>query len=129
MANINTQDNLPLTTQQNTQITMSTDSNMRLYYIVACFVLFAISSLTSSVAPQGPDKCCFSFSNVRIPVKQIVGYHITHDQCHKDGIFFIMKSGNEICADLNERWVQRLKKLVDARDLIDMIEVRSGETY
>lgn len=35
---------------------------------------------------------------------------------------FITKAGNEICADPNERWVQRLKNLVDARTLKETSE-------
>nr|XP_055041577.1 C-C motif chemokine 3-like [Misgurnus anguillicaudatus] len=90
---------------------------MRIHCIfIACLALFALCSLVASTQnAQGPDKCCFSFTNVRIPVKQVVGYHTTHFECHMSGIIFIMKSGNEICADLNERWVQKLKSRVNAR--------------
>nr|XP_055042131.1 C-C motif chemokine 13-like [Misgurnus anguillicaudatus] len=91
---------------------------MRLHCIfVACFVLFALCSLANSEAAQGPDKCCFSFSNVRIPVKQVAAYHITHLECRGRGIIFVTNVGKEICTDLNEKWVQRLKNMVDARNL------------
>nr|XP_055043068.1 C-C motif chemokine 4-like [Misgurnus anguillicaudatus] len=100
---------------------------MRLHCIfIACFVLFACCSLANSEYSQGPDKCCFSFSNVKIPVKQVVGYHTTHSECHMSGIIFIMKSGKEICADLNERWVQRLKNRVD--ESTQMMTEGSGDS-
>ncbi|XP_048063396.1 C-C motif chemokine 3-like [Megalobrama amblycephala] len=82
-----------------------------------CLILFDFCSLAHSEYDQGPDKCCFSFSNVRIPVKQVASYHITHFECHSSGIIFITKAQKEICADPTERWVQRLKNLVDARTI------------
>nr|XP_055042132.1 C-C motif chemokine 14-like [Misgurnus anguillicaudatus] len=91
---------------------------MKLHCIfIACFVLFALCSLASSQNSQGPNKCCFSYSNVRIPLKAVNGYFTTHLECHRSGIVFITKAGNEICTNFNERWVQRLKNMVDARNL------------
>ncbi|XP_067274760.1 C-C motif chemokine 13-like [Pseudorasbora parva] len=96
---------------------------------IACLVLFAFCSLARSEFSQGPDKCCFSFSNVKIPVKQVESYHITHLECHRSGIIFITKAQREICADLTEKWVQRLKDLVDRRTLKDnALEMSSGQS-
>uniref|UniRef100_A0A9J7YH04 C-C motif chemokine n=1 Tax=Cyprinus carpio carpio TaxID=630221 RepID=A0A9J7YH04_CYPCA len=89
---------------------------MRPYCVfIACLVLFAFCSLAQSEFSQGPDKCCFSFSNVKIPVKQVESYHTTHLECHRTGVIFITKAQREICADPTERWVQRLMNLVDLR--------------
>ncbi|XP_055042129.2 C-C motif chemokine 14 [Misgurnus anguillicaudatus] len=91
---------------------------MKLHCIfIACLVLVALCSLANSEFIQGPDKCCFSYSNVRIPLKQVVSYHTTHLECHRSGIVFVTNAGNEICTNPNERWVQRLVNLVDARNL------------
>ncbi|XDV48308.1 hypothetical protein PO909_017745 [Leuciscus waleckii] len=79
---------------------------------IACRVLFACCSLDRQFS-QGPDKCCFSFSSIKILVKQVESHHVTHYECHRDGIIFITKDQREICADPRERWVQRLKNLVD----------------
>ncbi|XP_073712370.1 C-C motif chemokine 18-like isoform X3 [Misgurnus anguillicaudatus] len=101
---------------------------MRIHCIfIACLALFAVCSLANSECAQYADKCCFSFYNMRIPLQQIVGYQTTLPGCPNKGIIFIMKSENEICADPNERWVQRLKKLVDTRTLKD-IDVSSGDS-
>uniref|UniRef100_A0A671NQZ2 Chemokine interleukin-8-like domain-containing protein n=1 Tax=Sinocyclocheilus anshuiensis TaxID=1608454 RepID=A0A671NQZ2_9TELE len=62
---------------------------------------------------QGPDKCCFSFSNIKIPIKQVESHHTTHLECHRSGIIVITKAQREICVDPTERWVQRLINLVD----------------
>ncbi|XP_016403616.1 C-C motif chemokine 2-like, partial [Sinocyclocheilus rhinocerous] len=64
---------------------------------------------------QGLDKCCFSFYNAKIPVKQIESYHTTHLECHRTGIIFITKAQREICADPTERWVQMAMNMVDLR--------------
>ncbi|XP_056620936.1 C-C motif chemokine 13-like [Triplophysa dalaica] len=102
---------------------------MRLHCIfIACLALFALCSMASTQFSQGPDKCCFSFSNVRIPVNKIESYHTTHLECHRSGIIFITKAPKEICADPNERWVQRLKNLVDARTLKETTEDNTGDS-
>uniref|UniRef100_A0A8C2GRG1 Chemokine interleukin-8-like domain-containing protein n=1 Tax=Cyprinus carpio TaxID=7962 RepID=A0A8C2GRG1_CYPCA len=85
---------------------------MRPYCIfINCLVLFTFCSLTQSEFSQGPAKCCFSYTNVQIPVKQIVSYHITRPECHKCGIIIITKNQREICADPTERWAKRLMNL------------------
>ncbi|XP_077077044.1 C-C motif chemokine 3-like [Siphateles boraxobius] len=96
---------------------------------IACLVLFAFCSLARSHFSQGPDKCCFSFSNVRIPVKQVVSYHTTHLECRCTGVIFITKDQREICADPLVSWVLRLKKMVDDRTLRNIVsEISSGES-
>ncbi|XP_048064058.1 C-C motif chemokine 13-like [Megalobrama amblycephala] len=96
---------------------------------IACLVLFTFCSLARSEYSHGPDKCCFSFSNVRIPVKQVESYHITHYQCHNRGIIFITKAHKEICADPTEKWVQGLKNLVKARTSKENAsEISSGDS-
>ncbi|XDV41465.1 hypothetical protein PO909_010336 [Leuciscus waleckii] len=101
---------------------------MRPYCIfIACLVLFACCSLAQQFS-QGPDKCCFSFSNVRIPVKQVVSIHTTHLECSRTGIIIVTKNHGEICADPMEKWVHRLRNLMDARTLKDVVsEISSGE--
>ncbi|XP_058610931.1 C-C motif chemokine 8-like [Onychostoma macrolepis] len=94
---------------------------MRSYCIfIVCLVLFTFCSLTQSEFNQFPDKCCFSFSNVKIPVKQVESHHTTHLECHRSGVMFITKAQKEICVDPSERWVQRLINLVDARNMKEM---------
>nr|XP_055041575.1 C-C motif chemokine 3-like [Misgurnus anguillicaudatus] len=101
---------------------------MRIHCIfIACLALFALCTLASSQRAKGPDKCCFSYSNIRIPLNLVVGHQTTVFGCPNEGIIFFMKEGKEICGNPNERWVQRLKKLVDARTLTD-IEVSSGDS-
>ncbi|XP_065111807.1 C-C motif chemokine 14-like [Paramisgurnus dabryanus] len=101
---------------------------MRIHCIfIACLALFALCTLALDPNPQDPGKCCFFYSNMRIPVKQVDSYQTTFSGCTKEGIIFFMKSGIEICVNPNDRWVQRLKKLVDARALKD-IEVSSGDS-
>ncbi|XP_052442823.1 C-C motif chemokine 4 homolog [Carassius gibelio] len=87
---------------------------------IACLVFFAFCSLAQSEFSQGPNKCCFSFSNVRIPLKQVDSYHTTHLECHRSGVIFITKAPKEICANPSNKWVQRLMNLVDARNMKDM---------
>lgn len=66
---------------------------------------------------MGPDKCCVSYFYGRIPLSKVVSYQTTVSACLTIGIIFITNTGKEICTDPKERWVQRLRKLVDARNL------------
>uniref|UniRef100_A0A673FR96 C-C motif chemokine n=1 Tax=Sinocyclocheilus rhinocerous TaxID=307959 RepID=A0A673FR96_9TELE len=75
------------------------------------------SSVFFPIVIQGLDKCCFSFYNAKIPVKQIESYHTTHLECHRTGIIFITKAQREICADPTERWVQMAMNMVDLRNI------------
>ncbi|KAF4099740.1 C-C motif chemokine 3-like [Onychostoma macrolepis] len=95
---------------------------------IACLVLFAFCSLAQSEFSQGPEKCCFSFSNVKIPVKQVESHHTTHLECHRSGVIVITKAQKEICVDPSERWVQRLINLVGARNMKEMSHSSSGDS-
>uniref|UniRef100_A0A671NYH0 Chemokine interleukin-8-like domain-containing protein n=1 Tax=Sinocyclocheilus anshuiensis TaxID=1608454 RepID=A0A671NYH0_9TELE len=66
--------------------------------------------------------CCFSFSNIKIPIKQVESHHTTHLECHRSGIIVITKAQREICVDPTERWVQRLINLVDARNMKEIFQ-------
>ncbi|TRY98119.1 hypothetical protein DNTS_028481 [Danionella cerebrum] len=76
---------------------------------------------------QSPDKCCFSFSNVRIPLKQVESYHTTHLQCNTKGIIFTTKTKGEVCANPSEKWVERLQKLLVEQNIRDMKLSSSGD--
>ncbi|XP_073688532.1 C-C motif chemokine 3-like [Garra rufa] len=95
---------------------------------IACLMLFAFCSLASSQFSQGPDKCCFSFSNVKIPVKMVESYHTTHFECHRNGVIVITKAQREICVDPTEKWVQRLKNLLNAENVKEMSQSSSGDS-
>uniref|UniRef100_A0A8C2BYQ0 C-C motif chemokine n=1 Tax=Cyprinus carpio TaxID=7962 RepID=A0A8C2BYQ0_CYPCA len=87
---------------------------MRPYCVfIACLVLFAFCSLAQ--INQVPNKCCYSFANVKIPVKQVESYYTTHPECHRTSVIFITKAQREMCTDPTESWVQRLMNLVDVR--------------
>ncbi|NP_001025344.1 chemokine (C-C motif) ligand 38, duplicate 5 precursor [Danio rerio] len=95
---------------------------------IVCLVLFAFCSVDGSDLSQSPDKCCFSFSNTRIPVKQVESYHTTHLLCSGNGVIFITKAQREICTNPTEKWVQRLMKLVDNQNMKQMTEAGSGDS-
>ncbi|KAG1963525.1 C-C motif chemokine 3-like [Pimephales promelas] len=71
-------------------------------------VLFTFCPLARTVFRS--SECCFSFSKVRIPVKDIESYHITAPECPMSGIIFITKKQRKICADPATEWVQKITK-------------------
>ncbi|XP_056336593.1 uncharacterized protein LOC130247392 [Danio aesculapii] len=108
---------------------LTTNTTMRTSCIfIACLVLVACCSVDASDWSQRPDKCCFSFSNARIPVKQVESYHTTTILCSVNGVIFITKAQREICTNPTEKWVQRLMKLVDAQNMKQMTEAGSGDS-
>uniref|UniRef100_A0A672RWK7 Chemokine interleukin-8-like domain-containing protein n=1 Tax=Sinocyclocheilus grahami TaxID=75366 RepID=A0A672RWK7_SINGR len=54
--------------------------------------------LTSVFLPADPDKCCFSFSNLEIPEREVESYYMTNLECPRHGIIFI--TNRKVCADL-----------------------------
>uniref|UniRef100_A0A8C1U3M5 Chemokine interleukin-8-like domain-containing protein n=1 Tax=Cyprinus carpio TaxID=7962 RepID=A0A8C1U3M5_CYPCA len=94
---------------------------------ISCLVFFAFCSLARSEFSHGPDECCFSFSNVKIPVKQVKSYHTTHNECNSNGVIITTKAQRMICVDPTEKWVQRLINLVDAQK-IKMSHSSSGDS-
>nr|AAI50343.1 Si:dkeyp-59a8.1 protein [Danio rerio] len=95
---------------------------------ITSLVLVAFCAMARSERSQGPDKCCFSFSNARIPVKQIESYHTTHLQCNMNSVIFITKAQREICTNPTEKWVQRLMKMVDKQNMKQMTEAGSADS-
>uniref|UniRef100_A0A673LS38 Chemokine interleukin-8-like domain-containing protein n=1 Tax=Sinocyclocheilus rhinocerous TaxID=307959 RepID=A0A673LS38_9TELE len=56
--------------------------------LISCLVLFTFCSLA-----QNPDKCCFSFSNLEIPEREVESY-MTNLECPRHGI---IKPSESIC--------------------------------
>uniref|UniRef100_A0A673LME4 Chemokine interleukin-8-like domain-containing protein n=1 Tax=Sinocyclocheilus rhinocerous TaxID=307959 RepID=A0A673LME4_9TELE len=84
--------------------------------LISCLVLFTFCSLA-----QNPDKCCFSFSNLEIPEREVESY-MTNLECPRHGIM-------EMCVDSSELWDLRLKNLVDTRSLKDIATMYSAAPY
>uniref|UniRef100_A0A671NSN1 Chemokine interleukin-8-like domain-containing protein n=1 Tax=Sinocyclocheilus anshuiensis TaxID=1608454 RepID=A0A671NSN1_9TELE len=47
--------------------------------LISCLVIFAFCSLAQS--KSDPDKCCFSFSNLEIPEREVESYYMTNLEC------------------------------------------------
>ncbi|XP_073789343.1 chemokine (C-C motif) ligand 38, duplicate 1 isoform X2 [Danio rerio] len=95
---------------------------------IASLVLVAFCSVVGSDWSQGPEKCCFSFTNARIPLKQIESYYTTHLQCNMNAVIFIIRAQREICTNPTEKWVRRLMKMVDNQNMKQMTEAGSVDS-
>ncbi|XP_060059931.1 C-C motif chemokine 3-like [Erinaceus europaeus] len=76
--------------------------------VAAVFVLFCTKVLCSYAQERtySPATCCFSFISRQIPRKYVVGYFETGGQCLQNGIIFLTKKGQQICANPKNAWVQ-----------------------
>uniref|UniRef100_A0A672RGM5 Chemokine interleukin-8-like domain-containing protein n=1 Tax=Sinocyclocheilus grahami TaxID=75366 RepID=A0A672RGM5_SINGR len=61
------------------------------------------------------SNCCVVFSNVRIPIKQVVSYFWTSSTCAKHAIVFKTVAGREICVDPEATWVSHHVDKVDKK--------------
>uniref|UniRef100_A0AAR2L0Y3 Chemokine (C-C motif) ligand 36, duplicate 1 n=1 Tax=Pygocentrus nattereri TaxID=42514 RepID=A0AAR2L0Y3_PYGNA len=86
-----------------------------LLHIVAC--LFHL------IYGKSPEECCFNFFKKPVPVRSIVSYEETRDDCPKAGVIFITKKAARICVDPGFKWVKRAIDQIDIRN----VESSTGE--
>ncbi|XP_020818998.2 C-C motif chemokine 13-like [Phascolarctos cinereus] len=60
-----------------------------------------------------PEKCCFEYTNKKIPLKLLVSYKKTSSMCAKEAVIFVTKRGLNLCANPKDQWVQHLMKNLD----------------
>ncbi|XP_043859783.1 C-C motif chemokine 4-like [Dromiciops gliroides] len=75
---------------------------------LSILLLIAFSSLASS-APMGsdpPTSCCFSYVRQQIQKKFVTDYYETSSQCSQPAVVFLLRRGQQVCADPTEEWVQ-----------------------
>ncbi|XP_056621243.1 C-C motif chemokine 3-like [Triplophysa dalaica] len=89
------------TQQQKNKSEITTD-HMDFSITTTCLLLFGFSSSTLS-----KELCCISFTST--PIKHVVGYHKTYEDCPVNGFIFITKQ-QTVCAHPEESWVQNLMR-------------------
>uniref|UniRef100_A0A3B4E6J6 Chemokine (C-C motif) ligand 36, duplicate 1 n=1 Tax=Pygocentrus nattereri TaxID=42514 RepID=A0A3B4E6J6_PYGNA len=72
---------------------------------------------------KSPEECCFNFFKKPVPVRSIVSYEETRDDCPKAGVIFITKKAARICVDPGFKWVKRAIDQIDIRN----VESSTGE--
>ncbi|KAL7880893.1 hypothetical protein SRHO_G00031470 [Serrasalmus rhombeus] len=99
---------------------------MRNLYCALLLGLLVVTCLQSFAAGnngKSPEECCFNFFNKPVPVRSIVSYEETRDDCPKAGVVFITKKAARICADPGFKWVKRAIDQIDIRN----VEGSTGE--
>ncbi|XP_043861409.1 C-C motif chemokine 4-like isoform X1 [Dromiciops gliroides] len=75
---------------------------------LSILLLIAFSSLAST-APMGsdpPTSCCFSYIRQQINRKFVADYYETSSLCSQPGVVFLLRKGQQVCANPSEAWVQ-----------------------
>ncbi|XP_055047775.1 chemokine (C-C motif) ligand 35, duplicate 1 [Misgurnus anguillicaudatus] len=76
--------------------------------VVFSAILMILGAITISEGMRiGPKRCCFSFQSRQVPIKQIIGYSMTSQQCPMQAVLFKTKRGSQICANPTDSWVQK----------------------
>ncbi|XP_043084684.1 C-C motif chemokine 4-like isoform X1 [Puntigrus tetrazona] len=104
---------------------------MRTVMSVMFLVLFCSVQLASSASiaiDLAQSKCCFKFSDVKIPVKQVESYFWTSSSCARRAIVFQMKSGKQICVDPDTTWVSGHVDKVDKRTTSTITTTKAQES-
>nr|7JH1_A Chain A, XCL1 ancestor [unidentified] len=60
--------------------------------------------------------CCLKYTKRPLPLKRIKSYTIqSNEACNIKAIIFTTKKGRKICANPNEKWVQKAMKHLDKK--------------
>ncbi|KAK1795767.1 hypothetical protein P4O66_008832 [Electrophorus voltai] len=79
---------------------------------VITLLLFAFCSQTLTQQSHKPDKCCFKHIESRIPEAFVKRFEETSPECNNPGVILYTTQQKEICANPDEKWVQRLMRIV-----------------
>ncbi|XP_076829518.1 C-C motif chemokine 4 homolog [Brachyhypopomus gauderio] len=85
--------------------------------LVSLLVVACLRTCALGINANGPDICCFSFYEHRIPVNAITTYETTRSECPKPGVVFTTKKAARMCADPGLTWVREAMKKINRRDL------------
>ncbi|XP_043084688.1 chemokine (C-C motif) ligand 35, duplicate 1 [Puntigrus tetrazona] len=91
-------------------------SASRVVIFSAVVVLLCAVSLSEGLR-IGPQRCCFSFSTRPVPIKKVVGYSMTSQQCPNEAVMFKTVKGLFVCAKPTDSWVQENMKILDSRNV------------
>ncbi|NXO10596.1 CCL14 protein, partial [Oriolus oriolus] len=58
-------------------------------------------------APYAPSECCFGYVKGRLRVANLVGFYSTPRECFSSAIVFETKKGVKLCANPEDKWVER----------------------
>ncbi|XP_056106738.1 chemokine (C-C motif) ligand 35, duplicate 1 [Rhinichthys klamathensis goyatoka] len=78
----------------------------------AVAVLLCAVSLSEGMRVS-PQRCCFSFTDRPLPVKVVVDYSMTSQQCPKEAVLFKTVKGRQVCAKPTDSWVQKHMEAID----------------
>ncbi|XP_051979342.1 C-C motif chemokine 3-like [Xyrauchen texanus] len=85
-------------------------------YIIFSAVVVLLASITLSEGFRiGPKRCCFSFTDRPLPIKLIVEYSMTSQQCPNEAVLFKTVKGRQMCARPTDSWVQGHIKTLDSK--------------
>ncbi|XP_042609602.1 monocyte chemotactic protein 1B-like [Cyprinus carpio] len=88
----------------------------RFVILSAVVVLLCAVSLSEGMR-IGPQRCCFTFSTRPVPIRKVVEYSRTSQQCPKEAVLFKTVKGHYVCANPTDPWVKENIKIIDSRNV------------
>ncbi|XP_060776705.1 C-C motif chemokine 14-like [Neoarius graeffei] len=79
------------------------------WYAVEALLEVAVEDPMDGNHHEG-KKCCVSYQKSRIPEKLIRAYEETDIRCANPGVIFTLNNGKKMCANPEDKWVQRVMK-------------------
>ncbi|XP_047647602.1 C-C motif chemokine 17 [Phacochoerus africanus] len=83
------------------------------------------ASLQDAHAARGVNvgrECCLKYFKGAIPLRKLVWWYQTSEECSRDAIVFVTHQGRGICSDPKDMWVKKaigyLKKNIKPRDSV-----------
>ncbi|KAI2648473.1 monocyte chemotactic 1B-like protein [Labeo rohita] len=87
-------------------------------FVIFSAVVVLVCAISLSEGMRiGPQRCCFSYSPRSVPIKKLVDYSMTSQQCPKAAVLFKTVKGSYVCANPADSWVQGHIKIFDSRNV------------
>ncbi|XP_004688081.1 PREDICTED: C-C motif chemokine 26 [Condylura cristata] len=91
---------------------------MRSFSVASLVLLALVLSVHLGASTRGSEVakfCCFQFSNRIIPWKKVQMYEFTKVSCSRKAVIFTTKRGLKVCAQPEEKWVQKYISLLQSQ--------------
>ncbi|XP_036995007.2 C-C motif chemokine 26-like [Artibeus jamaicensis] len=93
-------------------------STMKSFPKASLVLLLFILSVHLGTATRGSNVakyCCLQFSPKALPWKLVQSYEFTRSSCPQQAVIFTTKKGLKVCAEPEEKWVQKYISLLKAQ--------------
>ncbi|XP_037374038.1 C-C motif chemokine 17 [Talpa occidentalis] len=85
-------------------------ASLKMLLLIALLLGASLQDTHAARAPNVGLSCCFTFNTQAIPLKKLVGWYRTSEECSKVAIVLITVQGRSICSDPKDPKTKRAVK-------------------